>query len=91
MAVVGGELATLKTLKTSLDKASNEAADLKSTLDTALGNTVWTGVNADKFRSAWQQFSPTFTNLQNALAEASNSVKSQHNALAAATGAPDQI
>jgi len=88
---VGGELATLQALKTDLDASASEAADVKTRLTRTLSSAVWTGPNADQFRQAWAEFSPTFDRLQNALADASASVKAQHNNLAAATGAAERI
>ena len=88
---VGGELATLQALKLDLDASSSEAADVKRRLTGTLQNAVWTGPNADNFRQTWTEFSPTFDRLQQALADASASVKAQHNNLADATGSPERI
>jgi WXG100 family type VII secretion target len=91
MADVGGDLATLGQLKRDLDDSAARAEQVKSTLDRSVGAAVWRGPNADNFRSAWQEFSPTFTRLQQALSDASTDVRNQHNNLAAAVGSSEAI
>ncbi|MDR0416867.1 MAG: WXG100 family type VII secretion target [Propionibacteriaceae bacterium] len=91
MPDVGGDLSTLRDLKSSLERSAGEAGDVKRVLDGSVGSAVWRGPNADKFRQAWQEFSPVFTRLQEALGEASNDVRTQHNNLAAAVGSGESI
>jgi len=91
MADVGGDLVTLRQLKSDLDASASEAADVKSKLDRSVDAAVWRGPNADRFRAAWQEFAPTFTRLQQALTDASSDVRAQHNNLSMATGSSETI
>ena len=91
MADVGGDLATLRQLKSDLDTSASQAADLKSRLDRSVGSAVWRGPNAERFRAAWADFAPVFTRLQNSLTDASQDVRNQHNNLAAATGSGESV
>jgi len=89
--VVGGNLQTLASLKRELDTQAEAAQQLKSAIDGALNETVWTGANSDRFRQAWEEFKPTFDKLQEELTQASTDVAKQHNNLAMAVGENVQI
>lgn len=91
MADVGGDLETLRTLHRGLGELGDQAAQMKSQGDGALHQAVWRGVNADRFRQAWEEFKPSFDRLQQALHEGRDDVRTQHNNLAAATGEPAAI
>ncbi|ANS79093.1 hypothetical protein SGUI_1697 [Serinicoccus hydrothermalis] len=89
---VGGELATLRDLHKTLDTSAQEIEKVSGDVDKSVQSTVWTGTNAEKFRDAWQTFKPTLTpKLVEAMNEAKEDIKMQHNNLAAATGESDRI
>ncbi|GAA5159301.1 WXG100 family type VII secretion target [Ornithinimicrobium tianjinense] len=89
---VGGELATLRDLHKTLDNSAQDIQRIAGDIDRSLGGTVWTGSNSEKFRDAWGTFKPTLTpKLVDALNEAKEDIKTQHNNLAAATGESDRI
>lgn len=86
MAEVGGDLETLRQLHKGLDEHAQKALEFKQALDGHVANAVWKGANADKFRSAWDEFRPHFDRLNQALSEGRDDVRTQHNNIAAATG-----
>ncbi|GAA4879368.1 WXG100 family type VII secretion target [Serinicoccus chungangensis] len=89
---VGGELATLRDLHKTLDTSALDIQRVSEDIDKSLNSTVWTGANSEKFKDAWQTFRPTLTpKLVDALNEAKEDIKTQHNNLAAATGESDRI
>lgn len=89
---VGGELATLRDLHKTLDNSASDIQRVSGDIDRSLGSTVWTGTNSEKFKDAWNTFKPTLTpKLVDALNEAKEDIKTQHNNLAAATGESDRI
>lgn len=91
MAEVGGDLETLRNLHRGLGELGDQASDMKAKGDAHLSQAVWRGVNADRFRSAWEEFKPSFDRLQTALHEGRDDVRVQHNNIAAATGEPASI
>ncbi|MFK5584787.1 MULTISPECIES: WXG100 family type VII secretion target [unclassified Serinicoccus] len=89
---VGGELATLRDLHKTLDTSAQDIERVSGDIDKSLNNTVWTGTNAEKFKDAWGTFKPTLTpKLVDALNEAKEDIRTQHNNLAAATGESERI
>lgn len=89
---VGGDLATLRQLFSTLGTSSSDIETVCSNIDRELGNTVWTGTNSEKFREAWAQFKPTLNpQLVTTLTDAKEDVRKQHNNLSMATGESDQI
>ena len=86
MAEVGGDLETLRNLHKGLDENAQRALDLKTSLDGHVGQAVWKGANADKFRAAWEDFKPHFDKLNTALQEGRDDIRTQHNNIALATG-----
>lgn len=91
MGTVGGDLATLQDLYKKFQDAASQTESLKTSVDTSMTAAVWTGPNADNFRTAWTGFKKTLIDIQAALVDGSNDVKNQHNNIAAATGAPERI
>ncbi|AYY12220.1 hypothetical protein EF847_05370 [Actinobacteria bacterium YIM 96077] len=91
MAGVGAELSTLQELHTTFVNKASDAESIKSEVDSALDNSVWTGANADKFRDAWEEYKQNLNNLRDALDDAANDVKINHNNIAEATGEGDRI
>ncbi len=85
MAVVGAELADMDRLTKDFTTNGQSAADIKKTFDSSLSSTHWTGPAAEKFRSEWQQFSPTLVKIQQALDEASTAVNKRRKAINIAT------
>ena len=79
---VGGELNSMKTLKKSLDTNASRATELKNEVKKQLGNTVWEGPAAARFRDAWNnEFEPALAKLTEALNEAGTEVQRRHDAL----------
>lgn len=84
---VGGELGTLERLHRTLQTSADDIQRVSGDIDGALRDAVWTGANSEKFRGAWEEFKPTLTpRLMDALNEAKEDVRIQHNNLAEATG-----
>ncbi|QFG67436.1 hypothetical protein [Ornithinimicrobium pratense] len=84
---VGGELGTLERLFRTLQNSAEDIQRVSGDIDGALRDAVWTGANSEKFRGAWEEFKPTLTpRLVDALNEAKEDVRIQHNNLAEATG-----
>lgn len=84
---VRDELATLDRLFRTLQDSADDLRRVASGLDGALADSVWVGANAAKFRGAWAELKPTLTpRLVDALTEAKEDVRIQHNNLAEATG-----
>lgn len=89
---VGGELATLRDLHKTLGSSAQDIQRIVGDIDRSLGGTVWTGASSEKFWDAWGTFKPTLTpKLVDALNEAKEDIKTQHNNLAAATGESERI
>ncbi len=84
--MVGADLATLDTLKTTLDTQSSSVQDVMNALDKAVDSAVWTGKNAEDFKASWKTYRKTFVNVHSDLTDASKGVKDQRDALAKVTG-----
>ena len=91
MPTVGAELQTLQALHRTFVQKAAEAASIKSAVDSGLSSAVWTGKFSDDFRSQWQEYRRNLDNLQTALNNAADDVRSNHNNIAAATGEGDRI
>ncbi|MDR2973426.1 MAG: hypothetical protein LBV00_01745 [Propionibacteriaceae bacterium] len=91
MASVGGDLQTLSDLFKKFTDAASQTEALRNSVDSAMNSAVWTGPNADNFRTSWSEFKATLTKIQQALTDGSVDVKNQHNNIAAATGAAERI
>jgi uncharacterized protein YukE len=91
MPTVGAELQTLQALHRTFVQKAAEAASIKSAVDGGLSSAVWTGKFSDDFRSQWQEYRRNLDNLQTALNNAADDVRSNHNNIAAATGEGDRI
>jgi uncharacterized protein YukE len=87
MAFLGADLDDLNDLAKKLDSASSSIETLKSELDSFVKKTQWTGPNADKFHSGFDEFKTNFPKISHALNEASTAVDKQRTAIAQATGA----
>lgn len=92
MSAVARELATLRELYRTLQNCSQDLQRVSDDIDGALGENVWTGAKAEQFRTDWDSVKPTLTpELVDALNEAKEDIKVQHNNLAAATGELDSL
>ncbi|MGH3315701.1 MAG: WXG100 family type VII secretion target [Nocardioidaceae bacterium] len=83
---VGAELSTLSNLKRTFDQTAQQALDIRTAVDSGVDSAVWTGAYSDQFRSAWQEYRRNLETLHQALVQASDDVRSNHNNIAAATG-----
>ncbi len=91
MSAVGGDLATLNTLFTKFNDAAVQTENLTSTVDSAVNAAVWTGPNADNFRTSWAGFRQTLKQIQESLLQGSTDVRNQHNNIAMATGSGERL
>lgn len=89
--MIGADLKSLQHLHKVLESHAKEALEFQRAISSAVDNAVWQGANATKFRTAWEGYKKTFTNLHNDLTDASTDVKHQHNNLAQSMGEPDRI
>jgi uncharacterized protein YukE len=88
---VGAELHTLQQLHRTFQQKAQEAAQIKSAVDSGLGSTVWTGKYSQDFHTAWQEYRRNLDHLETALNGAADDVRTNHNNIAAATGEGDRI
>ena len=88
---VGAELTTLQELYRTFQDKAVQANDIKTRVDSALSNAVWTGRYSEDFRTAWQDYRANLDRLQEALEGAAADVKTNHNNIAAATDESDRI
>lgn len=86
MAVVGGDLETLAALYKAFTQAATDTTSLKTNVDNSLSAALWTGPNAENFKTAWNTFKDTLGKIEQALTEGATDVKNQHNNIASATG-----
>jgi len=84
--MVGGEIEQLSSLQTTFNNQSATVTHLTQALTGQLGNTVWHGPAADRFRASWQdEFAPILRKLSGALVEAGTEVARRRDALVEAT------
>lgn len=88
---VGAELQTLQTLHKTFQQKAQEAAQIKTAVDSGLSSAVWTGKYSDDFNQAWQEYRRTLDNLETSLNTAADDVRANHNNIATATGEGDRI
>ena len=81
----------MRNLHKGLDEGAQKAIEFKNTLEGHVNQAIWKGANADKFRTAWEEFKPHFDKLNLALNEGRDSIKTEHNNIAAATGEASHI
>ncbi|HEY3036153.1 MAG TPA: WXG100 family type VII secretion target [Streptosporangiaceae bacterium] len=84
-STVGGQLDEMAQLSKTFNSNGSQALQIKSAIERALAGTTWTGPAAERFRDAWQQFSPSLDKLSQALAEAGREVEQRRRALEQAT------
>jgi len=81
-----GDLEQLSALKVAFDQQGQAVDELAGAIRSQLGNTVWEGPAADRFRDAWSgEFEPALRKLQAAFQEAGNEVNTRRTALEQAT------
>ncbi len=85
---VGAELSTLQALYATFNQNASEAESIKNAVNKGLNSAVWTGKFADDFRGAWTEYSKNLDKLNDALTQAAQDVKTNHNNIANATGEP---
>ena len=83
---VGAELSTLASLKRVFDQTAQQALDIRTAVDGGVDSAVWTGTYAEQFRTAWQEYRRNLDTLNQALTQAAEDVRTNHNNIAAATG-----
>ncbi|NDL58921.1 WXG100 family type VII secretion target [Phytoactinopolyspora mesophila] len=88
---VGGELETLRDLHSTFVAKADDADGIKTAVTNSLDSAVWDGANATKFREAWDDYKKNLDTLRDALEDAAEDVKINHNNLAQATGEDDRI
>ncbi len=91
MSAVGGDLATLSDLYNKFTDAAAQTEQLTSTVDGSVNAAVWTGQNADSFRTSWAGFRQSLKQIQEALLQGGTDVRNQHNNIAMATGSAERI
>lgn len=90
---VGADLETLSTFHRTLQTSISSLETVKGDVDRDYGSAqaTWSGANASKFDGQWNELSAVLPKLRDALEDASNDVKIQHNNLAEATGESARI
>lgn len=85
MSTIAGSLEQLAALGRQFEQQSQTVEQLTSTIRGELGNALWEGPAADRFRSSWSgEFEPALRKLQSALQEAGVEVNRRRDALQAA-------
>jgi len=85
MSTIAGSLEQLAALGRQFEQQSQTVDQLTSTIRSELGNALWEGPAADRFRSSWSsEFEPALRKLQGALQEAGTEVNRRREALQAA-------
>ncbi|WP_337063245.1 WXG100 family type VII secretion target [Kineococcus sp. G2] len=83
---VGAELSTLRDLHRVFQQKAQEAIDIKNAVEGGVNSAVWTGRFSDDFRNAWAEYKRNLDNLNTALNNAADDVRTNHNNIATATG-----
>ncbi|NUR88363.1 MAG: WXG100 family type VII secretion target [Nonomuraea sp.] len=85
----GAKLAELEAMGKVFGQQGEAAQAMKAKLDSQAGKIpdIWSGPNADKFKTAWESYKKTFDDLQRTLSEAQQGIQKNKQAIAAATGA----
>lgn len=82
MPAIGAEIEQLTSLQQCFNQEASNVTDLTTTIRSQLGNTVWQGPAADRFREAWTgTFEPMLGKLNTALVEAGQEVARRQSAL----------
>jgi WXG100 family type VII secretion target len=82
MAVIGGELEQLATLRGVFDREAGSVEELTRSIRSQLAGTSWQGPAADRFRQAWEaEFEPNLSKLRTALQDAALEVARRRDAL----------
>lgn len=89
---VKDELATLRDLHSTLSTSAQDLLRITDDIDGSLEGTLWVGTTAERFLQTWRAIRPSLApQLVQAMHEAQDDVRTQHNNLAAATGEVDRI
>ena len=82
MAKIGGEVEQLGQLRSSFDRQAQTVDQVAATIRGDLGNTVWEGPAAERFRAQWtSEYEPALRKLQAALGECGVEVSRRRDAL----------
>lgn len=86
MTMVGGNLEQMAGLQQAFQRDGQAVAELQQRITAALGNTVWTGPAAQRFRDEWSAtFVPALVRLREALDENASLVRNRAEAIRTAT------
>jgi WXG100 family type VII secretion target len=77
MSRIAAEIPQLFALKSSLDRQSGAIDGLRNELRNQLGNTVWEGRSADRFRADWADYERVLVRMSGALADAAREVQNR--------------
>lgn len=84
--MMGADLAQMQQLESQFRSAAAQVTELQTQVDRALGNTMWTGQAANRFRDAWNStFRSSLGQLREALDENARIVASRREAIDTAT------
>ncbi len=87
MSTIGGEIDQLSVLQVTFNNQSGAVEEVAQNLTAQLGNTVWNGPAAERFRASWHdEFAPILRKLSEALVEAGVEVGRRRDALVQAGG-----
>jgi WXG100 family type VII secretion target len=82
MSTIAGSLEQMEALSRQFQQQSQTVDQLTATIRSELGNALWEGPAADRFRSTWSsEFEPVLRKLQSALQEAGVEVARRRDAL----------
>ena len=85
MSTIAGSLEQMAALARQFEQQSQTVDQLTATIRGELGNALWEGPAADRFRGTWSsEFEPVLRKLQAALQEAGTEVTRRRDALQAA-------
>ena len=86
MTMVGGNLEQMAGLQQAFQRDAQAVVELQQRITAALGNTLWTGPAAQRFRDEWSAtFVPALTQLRDALEQNSALVRNRTEAIRTAT------
>jgi WXG100 family type VII secretion target len=88
MSKVGGILPDMDKMAQTFRTQAGAVRDAQKALDSEANKipASWSGPNADKFQSAWNEYKSSFEKVATALEEAQDGIKKNRDAIAAATG-----
>lgn len=86
MSMVGGNLEQMAGLQQAFQRDAQSVTELQQRITAALGNTMWTGPAAQRFREEWSgTFVPALSQLRDALEQNATLVRNRSEAIRTAT------